>query len=118
MAPLIIVALYGLTIAILWLCARLDMSDEVRLAFNVVGGIGALVIPLIIFGALDLRLTRRVVERISRRYCIDRGVDFVSAEMHKNHFTVVYRASQERKRQKFRVRFVPTTWLVRTVEWL
>jgi len=118
MAPVIIVALYGLTLGVLWLCARLEMSNEVRLAFNVVGGIGALVLPLAIFAAIDLRLTRQVVERIGRGYCIDRGAEFVRAEVHKNHFTVVYRESQERKRQKFRVRFVPTTWLVRTVEWL
>jgi hypothetical protein len=42
----------------------------------------------------------------------------VKLGMHKNHFTVVYADGERQKGAKFRIKFVPTTWLVKEVTWL
>ena len=119
MALLIIIFLYAITGLCLYLLASIDMSNELRLAFNLIGGIGALVLPIAIYSTIDFRLTKKIITAIGKDFCIENGKEFVRVELHKNHYTVVFKSENEKpKRQKFRVLFVPTTWNVKRVEWL
>jgi hypothetical protein len=118
MAILLIVFLYAVVLALLRPISALDMSNEVRLAFNVLGGIGALVLPIVFYSLIDFRLTKRAVTAVGQQWCLANAADFVAVEMHKNHFTLVYKQPEQKQRKKFRVRFVFTTWHVKKVEWL
>lgn len=118
MAILLILVLYALAGIALRSVAALDMSNEVRLAFNVFGGIGALVLPIVVYSVIDHRLTRRAVNAIGLTSCTESGAEFVRVEMHKNHFTLVCRHAERQERKKFRIRFVFSTWYVRSVQWL
>jgi hypothetical protein len=118
MALALLAGLYILAGSLVYLLTRIDISnDELRLAINVLAGIGALILPIAVYSAIDFRLTRAAVERIGRNWCAASGFEFLRTEMHKNHFSVIYKTS-EKKRQSFRVRFVPTTWIVKGIEWL
>jgi hypothetical protein len=118
LAPALIVLLFAATAALLRFVVSLEMSDGARFLTQVVGGIGFLVLPLLAYSAVDLALTRRVIEKVARRYCAERSVEYVRSEIHKNHFTVVYRENGKQGRAKFRVAFYFTTWAVREVQWL
>ena len=103
---------------LLKLIVPLEMSNEVRLFFNVVGGIGALVIPIAVYSLIESKLTYRAVKQVSMSWCQDQNFEFEKVEIYKNHFALMYSESGKKLRRKFRVRFIPTTWYVRSVEWL
>jgi hypothetical protein len=96
----------------------LEMSNEVRLAFNVIGGIGALFIPIAIYAALDFKLTKRAVNKVGKNWCLANNKEFNRMEMHKNHFTLICQEAGKKIRKKFRIRFTLSTWFVRSVDWL
>ncbi|WP_223670551.1 hypothetical protein [Kangiella shandongensis] len=118
MAPLIILALYSLMFLLIKLVVPLEMSDEVRLVFNIVGGIGVLVLPIVIYSFIDFKLTQRAVNVVGKNWCQVHDKQFNKVDMHKNHFTLVYQEGNKKARKKFRVRFILTTWFVKSVEWL
>jgi hypothetical protein len=117
-AILLIVVLYALVGLVLRSLAALDMNDEVRIAFNVIGGIGALILPIVIYSIVDLRLTRRAVNSVGLNWCVENEAALVRVEMHKNHFTLVCRQAEKQERKKFRIRFFFSTWHVKEVQWL
>ena len=98
--------------------SALEMSNEVRLAFNVIGGIGALVLPIVVYSIIDIRLTQRAVNAVGLSWCTDSGAEFVRVERHKNHFTLVCRQAEKQERKKFRAHFLFSTWHVKDVQWL
>lgn len=118
MAPLIIAALYGLALLLIKLGAGMEMGNELRLAFNIIGGIGALVVPIFVYSVIDQRLTQRAINLVGRQWCSDNNQEFQKVEMYKNHFALIYKESGKKLRRKFRVNFVFTTWQVKAVEWL
>lgn len=118
MALLIIVALYSLMFLFIKALAPLEMSNEVRLAFNLVGGIGALILPVVIYSLIDSKLTRRAVNLVGKNWCQEHNVEFNKVEMHKNHFALIYQDGGNKIRKKFRIRFILTTWFVKSVKWL
>jgi len=118
MAPLIVIFLYGIMFILIKAVAPLEMNNEVRLLFNIVGGIGFLILPIAIFSIIDIRLTKRAVNVVGEIWCLENNVDFEKVEMHKNHFSLIYRNSGSKAYKKFRVRFLFTTWFIKTVEWL
>lgn len=75
MAILLIVLLYALAGISLRAVAALDMSNEVRLAFNVIGGVGALVLPIVVYSVIDHRLTRRAVNTVGLNSCTESGAE-------------------------------------------
>ena len=118
MALLVFLTFFFLTLQILSAIATLDMPNGLRFAFNVVGGISALVLPLLVYSYVDMKLTRRAVEAVARQRCQEIDAEFVRAELFKNHCALVCRRGNEKLRQRFRLRFVFSTWTVRAVEWL
>lgn len=118
MAPLIIAALYGLMYILMKMMISLEMSNEVRLLFNIIGAISALIVPIAIYSFIDVRLTRRAINQVGQKWCLDQNVEFHKVERYKNHFALIYKESGKNIRKKFRVRFTITTWFVNTVEWL
>lgn len=118
MALLIIVSLYGLSFSLLQFLISIEMSNELRLAVNVLGFIGALFIPIAIYSIIDLKLTRRAVNLVGRNWCEQNSAEFEEIEMYKNHFALIHFKSGKKVRQKFIIKFLPTTWTVRSVEWL
>lgn len=118
MAPLIILILYALMFLIIKALVPLEMSNEVRLAFNVVGGIGALILPIVIYSLVDFKLTQRTVNMVGKNWCHENNVEFSKVEMYKHHFALIYQESLKKSRKKFKVHFVLTTWFIKSVEWL
>lgn len=118
MAPLIIAVLYGLMFLLIKLVTSFEFSNEVRLIINIVGGIGALVLPIIIYSIIDFKLTQRTLNHLGRRWCEERSLEFKTIEMHKNHYALIYRQNNNKMRKKFRAQIIPTTWRVRSIEWL
>ena len=118
MAQLIIISLYGLMFLFIKILVPLEMSNEVRLAFNIVGGIGAIILPIVIYSLIDAKLTKRAVNIIGQNWCNENKKEFNKVEMYKNHFALIYQEAGKKARKKFRIHFTPTTWFVRSVEWL
>lgn len=118
MAPLIIAALYGLMFLLIKLVTSFEFSNEVRLIINIVGGIGALVVPILIYSIIDFKLTQRALKQLGRDWCEKHSLEFKTVEMHKNHYALIYRQDNKKMRKKFKARFIPTTWFVKSIEWL
>ncbi|AUD78403.1 hypothetical protein CW740_03720 [Kangiella profundi] len=118
MAPLIIAALYGLMFLLIKLVTSFEFSNETRLIINIVGGISALVLPIIIYSIIDFKLTQRSINLVGQSWCKEQNVELKKVEMHKNHFALICLQDNKKIRKKFRVRFIPTTWFVKSVEWL
>lgn len=118
MAPLIIAALYGLMFLVIQLVTSFEYSNELRLLINIVVGIGALVVPIVIYSFIDFKLTHRAINLIGQSWCKEQNVELKKVEMHKNHFALICLQDNKKIRKKFRVRFIPTTWFVKSVEWL
>lgn len=118
MAPLIIAALYGLMFLIIKLVTSFEFSNEIRFFINIVGGIGALVLPIVIYSFIDFKLTQRAINHIGQSWCREKNLEFKKVEIHKNHFSLIYLQDNKKVRKKFRVLFIPTTWWAKSVEWL
>lgn len=118
MALLIIAALYGLMFFLIKILVPLEMSNEARLAFNIIGGIGALILPIVIYSLIDSTLTQRAVNAIGKNWCNQNNVEFKKIETYKSHFALIYQEAGKKARRKFRVHFILTTWFVKSVEWL
>lgn len=118
MAILLILVLYAMAGLALRFIAALNMGNEARLAFNIIGGIGALILPIVVYSLIDRRLTQLAVDAVGENWCSESGAEFVRVELHKNHFALVCRQAQKLERKKFRVRFLLSTWHVKEVQWL
>lgn len=118
MAPLIIAALYGLMFLVIKLVTSFEFNNEIRLFINILVGIGALVLPIVIYSFIDFKLTQRAINLVGQSWCKEQNVEFKKIEMHKNHFALIYLKDNKKIRKKFRVRFIPITWIVKSVEWL
>ena len=118
MAPALIVLFYVIAGAVVSSIATLEMGDEVRLMFGVVGGIGALAGPIALYAAIDHSLTKRAIEKVCQSWCQTESVEFIRGEIRKNHFTVVFRKDKVQQRKKFVIVFYFTTWIVKRVVWL
>lgn len=118
MSIAILVTFYAAAFWLIRLGAQQDMSDGARLAFNILGGIGALFLPLFLFGALNFWLKLRVAKRVARAWCEEQKGELLNVEIHKNHYSARYRLDDRKLYQKFRIRFVSTTWWVKQVFWL
>jgi len=117
MAQIIIISLYGLMFLFIKMLVPLEMSNGVRLAFNIVGGIGALILPIVIYFLIDVKLTKRAVNIIGRNWCNENKKEFNKVEIYKNHFALIYQEAGKKARKKFRIRFTPTTWFVNFVRY-
>jgi hypothetical protein len=117
-APALFIVLFAIAGLLLRLVASLEMTNEARLALNLIGGIGALVFPVVVYSIIDLKLTQRAVSAVGVKESQKVGAEFVRVEMHKNHFTLVTGNAKKKDRRKFRVCFVFSTWQVKTIEWL
>ncbi|ACV26233.1 hypothetical protein [Kangiella koreensis] len=118
MAPLIIAGLYGLMFLVIKLVTSFEFNNEIRLIINILVGIGALVLPIVIYSLIDFKLTHRAINLVGHSWCEEQNVEFKKVEMHKNHFALIYLQENKKMRKKFRVRFIPTTWFIKSVEWL
>ncbi len=119
MALALIAALYGIALSLGSLGARVYLGNGGTLAFQIVVGIGVLVLPLVVYSAIDLKLTKMALERVGKAWSAEHGVEFQRVEMHKNHLTLLFRRGGGKiERQKFRIAFVLTTWKIKRVEWL
>ncbi len=118
MALLLIASLYALVWFVFSLLVPIDMSNGVRLAFNIVGGISALVLPIVIYSFIDFYLSRRTVQNIGKEWCKENDKEYIKVDMFKNHFALVYKQNGKKERKKFRIRYVLTTWILESVEWL
>ncbi|ERP89606.1 hypothetical protein Q670_04215 [Alcanivorax sp. P2S70] len=118
MAPLIVLALYGLMFLVVGIFVPMDMSNESRLAFNLFGGAAILFGPLVIFSFIDQKLDRVALSKFGSTWCVEQGVEFSEVKIYKNHFALLYTESGAAKRKKFRAKFIPTTWHIKEVEWL
>jgi hypothetical protein len=117
-APALFLVLFSIAGLLLRFVASLEMTNEARLALNLIGGIGTLVFPVVVYSIIDLKLTQRAVNAVGLKESQEVGAEFVRVEMHKNHFTLVTGNAKKEDRRKFRIRFILSTWQVKTVEWL
>ena len=117
MAPALFLAIVGLFMGIAYVLPW-PQSDGLLLAAQLVAGAALLFGPIFVYAAIATWLDRRAVTAIAKAWCARRDVAFERAELHKNHHAVVFREGTKTRRAKFRVEFVPTTWLVREVTWL
>ena len=118
MALLLIAFLYVTVGWLLSLFVSFEMSNEVRLAFNLIGGVGTLILPIVIYSYIDLYLTKLAVSKVALNWCHENNVGFVRVELHKNHFVVLYNNDGKEQRKKFRINFIFSTWSIKKVEWL
>lgn len=118
MAPLIIAVLYGLAFLLVKLGAGLEMNNELRIAFNLIAGIGALIAPMFVYSIIDQRLTQRAINHIGKQWCKENAHEFQKTEIRKNHITLTYGDAGKKLKRQFRVHFVFSTWQVKSVEWL
>lgn len=93
-------------------------SAGLLLTFQFIASIVLLFGPIIVFSIVATALNRRAITAVGIERCTERGLELVKVEMHKNHFTLVYRDGGQKQRAKFRVKFVPTTWRIKEVTWL
>jgi hypothetical protein len=96
----------------------LPMSPGLLLAAQIVLGIGAFVIPLLAFSAIDRAWWKMHVGRVAKQWCASAGITFQRAELHKNHFTAVGAAEQGKIRRRFRMSRYFFLWKVKKIEWL
>ena len=94
------------------------LNSVFGLLITIAGGIGALVIPIIVYSILDFNLTKRAVEKNGRKWCEENNTEYIKTEMFKNHFALVYKDNSSKKRKKFRMHFAFSTWRVKKVDWL
>lgn len=93
-------------------------SAGLLLIFQLIASIALLLGPIIVYSFVATALNRRAITAVGVERCAERGLELVKVEMHKNHFTLVYRHGEQKQRAKFRVKFVPTTWRIKEVTWL
>jgi hypothetical protein len=96
----------------------LPMSSGLLLTAQIVLGIGALVVPLVVFSAIDRAWWKAHVQKVAQQWCTSVGIDFKRAELHKNHFAAVGSREKENIRRRFRMSRHFLVWKINKVEWL
>jgi len=117
MAPIIFLAVLGLFVGVVYVLPWPE-SPGGLLTAQIISAVALLIGPIVVYAVIATRLDRRAITAVAKAWCAERNVQLERAEMHKNHHTVVYTENGQKKRARFRVKFVPTTWRVREVTWL
>jgi hypothetical protein len=94
------------------------MSPELLLAAQIILGIGALVVPIVVLSVVDRAWCQFNVNRIAKEWCASAGITFKRAELHKNHFTAVAVVKGQTIRRRFRMSRYFLFWKVKRVDWL
>ena len=118
MSALLFVGLFSIYLLAMKPIFDLPMSPEVRLVAGIVLGIGAFIVPLVVFSLIDAAWWKRNVARVAKEWCASRSLDFRRAELHKNHFTAVASHGEDKVRRRFRMSRHFLVWKVKRVEWL
>ena len=118
MSLVLLAMLYGLYFLLLPILVSLQFDGVVGLFFEIAVGVGALIIPLVVFVLIKFGVETRAKNKIGRRWCEENGVDFVRVDLFKNHEAIIYRERGKTKRQKLLVHFAFLTWKVKAIEWL
>ena len=117
MAPIIFFAVLGLFMGVISVLPWPE-SPGALLIVQVLSAVALLLGPIAVYSVVATWLNRRAITAVAKAWCAERNVLFERAEMHKNHHAVVFTENAQKKRAKFRVKFVPTTWRIREVTWL
>ena len=118
MSLLLILALYAIAGVLLAQLRRIEMSPGVEAMVNISASVLALVAPIIVYSALNQRLTLTAVDKAARKWCAENGKEFERIEWFKNHVALTYRDGSSKPRLKFRVHFRRLSWRIRDIEWL
>jgi len=96
----------------------LPMSSSVLLTAQIILGIGALIVPLVVYSAIDRAWWKSNVSQVAKQWCASAGLTFKRAELHKNHCTAIAVQNQCIIRRRFRMSRYFLFWKVKETVWL